>query len=47
MAKTKSKKTTRKKSAPDRHFFSALVGLVLGTCGFYAKRSLDLKSATG
>ncbi len=47
MPKAKSKKSARKKSAPDRHVFSALVGLVLGTCGFYAKRSLDLKSATG
>lgn len=46
MAKAKSKKSPRKKSAPDRHFFSALVGLILGTGAFYAKRSLDSRSAT-
>ena len=46
MAKSKSKKSARKKSAPDRHLFSALVGLVLGTSAFYAKRAMDSKSAT-
>ena len=45
MAK-KSKTKSKRKSAPDRHFFSALIGLVLGTGAFYAKRSLDSKSAT-
>ena len=47
MAKKKKKRSaTAGKGAIDRHFFSIVLGLALGTGAFYAKRSIDTKSAT-
>lgn len=42
------KQRSKKKSASkqvDSHFFSALVGLVLGASAFYAKRAIESKAA--
>lgn len=39
-------KGRKKKSAPDRHAFSLLLGLIVGTCGFYAHRAATAKNAT-
>ncbi len=46
MAKKKSSKKKSASKRVDSHFFSALVGLVLGTSAFYAKRAFDSRSAT-
>ena len=46
MAKKKTGKKRSTNKSVDSHFFSALVGLVLGASAFYAKRSLDSRSAT-
>lgn len=50
MSQTKKKKKKQRASRPggsiDRQLFSVLVGLAVGTIGFYAQRSMETKAAT-
>lgn len=44
--KKKKRSASRPGGSIDRQLFSLLVGIAVGTLGFYAQRSLETKAAT-